>query len=197
MNKVHVLVFEGFADWEPAFALAELRRWGHYEVVTVGFVHSPIRSMGGLRIMPDLVVGDVRTEDVAMLILPGGDLWDFIKAGPYRQLHHLVSTLVDGDRPIAAICAATTALARMGLRDSRRHTSNSLTYLFQLVPSYGGHGLYEDILAVRDRGVITASGFGAVAFAREIFLELGLFSTSDVARWFDMHTQGRPAPACD
>ena len=25
---VHVLVFEGFADWEPAFALAELRRSG-------------------------------------------------------------------------------------------------------------------------------------------------------------------------
>ena len=25
---VHVLVFEGFADWEPALALAELRRSG-------------------------------------------------------------------------------------------------------------------------------------------------------------------------
>jgi hypothetical protein len=44
---VHVLVFEGFADWEPAYALAELRRSGGLDVVTLGFTDAPVRSMGG------------------------------------------------------------------------------------------------------------------------------------------------------
>ena len=31
-KAVHLLVLEGFADWEPAHAVAELRRQGHYDV---------------------------------------------------------------------------------------------------------------------------------------------------------------------
>ena len=42
-GKVHVLVFDGFADWEPAHALAELRRSGGLEVVAVG-VTRPFRA---------------------------------------------------------------------------------------------------------------------------------------------------------
>jgi len=44
--QVHVLVFDGFADWEPAYALAELRRRGHYEVIAVGFDDETVTSMG-------------------------------------------------------------------------------------------------------------------------------------------------------
>ena len=39
---VALLVFDGFADWEPAFALTGLRRWGGKTVATAGF---PMRSM--------------------------------------------------------------------------------------------------------------------------------------------------------
>ena len=53
---VHVLVFEGFADWEPAYALAELRRSGGLDVVTLGFTDAPVRSMGGLRVAPDRAI---------------------------------------------------------------------------------------------------------------------------------------------
>jgi hypothetical protein len=52
------------------------------------------------------------------------------------------------------------------------------------------------MLAVRDRGIITASGLGAVDFAREIFAELELFSAADAALWFDMFKHGKlPAEA--
>src|SRR5215207_9527377 len=53
---VHVLVFEGFADWEPAYALAELRRSGGLDIVTLGFTDAPVRSMGGLRVVPDRAI---------------------------------------------------------------------------------------------------------------------------------------------
>jgi putative intracellular protease/amidase len=50
-----------------------------------------------------------------MLILPGGTAWDEGKNGE--------------GVPVAAICGATAGLARAGVLDTRRHTSNALEYL--------------------------------------------------------------------
>jgi hypothetical protein len=82
-------------------------------------------------------------------------------------------------------------MARARLLDDRRHTSNMLSYLTDNAPSYRGAVYYDSSLAVRDRGVITASGLGAVEFAREIFAELGVFSTSDEALWYEMFKHGK------
>lgn len=35
-SAVHVMVVEGFADWEPAHALAELRRWANARCAASG-----------------------------------------------------------------------------------------------------------------------------------------------------------------
>lgn len=189
--QVHVLVFDGFADWEPSYALAELRRWGHHEVVTVGFSREAITSMGGLRVLPDRTLADVQGEEVRILIVPGGDLWEREGAYPRAELEMLLARVMAAERPIAAICGATVALARAGLLDERRHTSNAPSYLSKTVPSYGGAAQYESALAVRDREIITASGLGAVDFAREIFAELRLFSPANAALWFDMFKHGK------
>src|SRR3712207_7569464 len=146
--------------------------------------------MGGLRVRPDRALADVRTEDVRLLILPGGDMWEGEDAYPRAQLEALIGEIVGSGRPVAAICGATVAMARTGLLDDRRHTSNAASYLSELVPSYRGASRYEPALAVRDRGIITASGLGAVEFAREIFAELGVFSESDRALWFEMFKKG-------
>jgi putative intracellular protease/amidase len=193
---IHILVFDGFADWEPSYALAELRRSGNHEIVAVGFTTDEVRSMGGLRVRPDRALADVRAADVRLLILPGGDMWEREDAYPRAQLEALIGEIVGAGRPVAAICGATVAMARAGLLDDRRHTSNAASYLSDLVPSYRGASLYEPTLAVRDRGIITSSGLGAVDFAREIFAELGVFSESDEALWYDMFKNGKvPAEA--
>ena len=70
---MHVLVFPEFADWEPAFALAELKRSGKRSVVAVGFDLQPVTSMGGLRVVPDRAIEDVRPSDSELLIVPGGE----------------------------------------------------------------------------------------------------------------------------
>ena len=72
-KAVHLLVIEGFADWEPAHALAELRREGKYRVETVALTAGPVESMGGIRVLPSLRVDEVNPADVAVFILPGGD----------------------------------------------------------------------------------------------------------------------------
>ena len=193
---IHALVFDGYADWEPSYALAELRRSGNHEVVAVGFTTDEVTSMGGLRVRPDRALADVRAEDVRLLILPGGDMWEREDAYPRARLEALIGEIVGARRPVAAICGATVAMARTGLLDDRRHTSNAASYLSELVPSYRGASRYEPALAVRDRGIITASGLGAVEFAREIFEELGVFSESDRPIWYEMFKSGKvPAEA--
>src|SRR5687767_7628160 len=111
---VHVLVFEGFADWEPAIALAELRRSGSVEVVSVGFDDWPVTSMGGLRVIPDRELADVAPADVRLFVLPGGAMWEEDRY-PREALEALLRRLAAARVPIAAICGATVALARAGL----------------------------------------------------------------------------------
>lgn len=188
-KAVHLLVIEGFADWEPAHALAELRREGRYRVETVALTAEPVESMGGIRVLPSLRVDEVNPADVAVFILPGGDGWETGVIEPALQA--TLERLDAAGVPIAAICAATTAIARVGLLKGRRHTSNGLEYLRAQVPGYDESANYVDVLAVRDRGLITASGLGSVEFAREIFEELNVFSAEDRALWAEMFRSGR------
>jgi len=51
-ETAYLLVFDGFADWEPASALAELRRTFGFPVQTVGLTRNPVKSMGGVKIFP-------------------------------------------------------------------------------------------------------------------------------------------------
>ena len=188
-KAVYVLVFDGFADWEPAHALAELRRHGHYRVEVVGLTKDPVESMGGLRILPSRAVGEVDPADVAVFILPGGDRWEQAPLAP--ELAHLLGTLASKGVPIAAICAATTAMVRLGLLKGRKHTSNGLSYLRSQVPDYADQESYVDSPAVRDRGLITASGVASVEFARELFEELDVLTPADRELWAKLFRGGR------
>ena len=186
---VHVLVFDGFADWEPAHALAELRRSGNRSVVAVGFDAKPVTSMGGLRVTPDKKLRDVRASEVEILIIPGGDLWE--GSYPEADLNGVLTDLVAAKVQVAAICGGTLAVARAGLLNDRRHTSNMPGYIAEHVPPYYGAAFYEPVPAVNDKGVITASGLAPIEFAREIFKQLRVFSAADDDLWFDMYKHGR------
>lgn len=185
---VHVLVFDGFADWEPSYALSQIRQTGAAAVVSVGMTHHAVRSMGGLTVVPDVTVEQVLPEQVRLFLLPGGDQWE--SGGIDPRLVRLLEDSMDAGMPLAAICAATTAVARAGLLRGRAHTSNGLEYLRSHVPGYTRDTDYLEQLAVRDRGLITASGLGAVEFAREIFAELGVFSEGDLEVWYRMFKYG-------
>jgi putative intracellular protease/amidase len=183
-KAVHLLVVEGFADWEPAHAVAELRRHGHYHVESVGLTMAPVRSMGGITVLPSKTVADMDPAHVAVFILPGGDRWERSPIEP--ELEAALRRVDRQSVPIAAICAATVAISRLGLLKGRRHTSNGLDYLRSLVPDYNEAANYVDAPAVRDRSLITASGLGDVEFARELFDELDVLSPGDRSVWARM-----------
>src|SRR5437588_12058271 len=75
-KAVYLLVVDGFADWEAAHAVAELRRQGGYRVEAVGLSMNLVQSMGGMKIQPSRTVADIDLSEVAMFILPGGDRWE-------------------------------------------------------------------------------------------------------------------------
>lgn len=193
-KAVHLLVVDGFADWEPAHAVAELRRQGQYRVESVGLTTAPVRSMGGIRVLPSTTVRAVDPADVAVFILPGGDRWE--NAPVESEIEELLKTLDEERVPLAAICGATVAISRIGLLRGRRHTSNGLEYLRAHVPGYTEAANYVDAPAVRDRGLITASGLADVEFARELFEELNVMSADDRAAWASIFRTARlPAGA--
>jgi putative intracellular protease/amidase len=192
-KAVYLLVVEGFADWEPAHAVAELRRTAQYRVEAVGLTLAPVESMGGIRVLPSTIVTNVDPADVAAFIIPGGDRWETSPVEP--EIAQLLS-LLDAERvPIAAICGATVAIARLGLLRGRRHTSNGLDYLRAQVPGYVEAANYMDMAAVRDRGLITASGLGDVEFARELFEELQVLTAEERAAWATIFRSGRLSEA--
>jgi len=185
--KAYLLVFAGFADWEPAHAFCEINRSGKFEVLTVGFSRDPVISMAGLKVSPTLTIHDVNPADAAFFMLPGGDLW---QEKSQEQIHKLLHALHDNGVLIGAICAATLEMARAGLTQGIRHTSNAKAYLQSLVPGYRDGDFYVDELAVSDNNIITASGLGSVEFAREVQRHLKIHSEPEIALWFDMFKNG-------
>jgi putative intracellular protease/amidase len=184
-RDIYVFVFDGMADWEAAFAIAGInnpqfqRQPGRYRVVTVGSTSNPVTSMGGMRILPDISVSEIEILRAAMLILPGGDLWT---ADNCADILEVARRFRIRGVPVAAICGATLALARAGMLDDFHHTSNSREYL--AASRYRGAGFYCDVPAIADEGLITASGFASVEFAREIFRELGLYTQPSLDAWY-------------
>jgi len=187
-KAVYLLAVPGFADWEPAHALAELRRNGGYRVEVVGLESDDVESMGGLTIRPTRSLTQLDPADVAVFILPGGAYWEREPLAP--GLTAALTRLDQEGVPLAAICAATTAIARAGLLRGRRHTSNGLSYLREQVPEYAEEGHYVDLPSVRDDHLITASGLGDVEFARDIMAELGVLSDDDRDLWTRLFRTG-------
>ena len=82
-------------------------------------------------------------------------------------------------------------LARAGLLDDRRHTSNAPE---QLSPTgYAGAAHYVDAPAVTDRGVITAAAIAPVDFAREVFALLGVYTPPVLDAWYQLYGHQDPS----
>lgn len=186
-SKAYVLVFDGLADWEASYVLPELNQAKDLKVVTVGFSDAPVTTMGGLRIVPEITLDAISPSDAAILILPGGDMW---QQKSDENLNRILRELHEAEIPIAAICAATLAIVRSGLTREVRHTSNAQVFVKFMIPDYADHERYVDELAVADKKVITASGLGAVEFGREILRELKIYDEAGLQTWFDMFKHG-------
>lgn len=185
-------VQDGFADWEAAYILPLLRERG-WTVRVVSENGASVTSVGGLGIVAHTRLRNVFPSEIDGLILPGGDFW--MDDSTNQDILSFAHDLHAQGKMVAAICSATVALARQGLLDHHRHTSNDLGALKQDAPSYRGEALYVPRLAVTDGHLITASGIGALEFAKEISAHLGLGSESYREQWYQLFKNAVVPPA--
>lgn len=186
---VHVFVCEGLSDWEIGYVLPMLNNpMAGYGVRTVGVSREPVRTAGGLVILPDLQLAELEPAQSAMLILPGSGAWE---QGGYPEAIVKARAFLVADVPVAAICGATAGLALAGLLDNRPHTSNAREYLQAL--DYHGEAFYQDQPAVTDGNLITASATASMDFAQHILRKLQAYSPRVLEAWYGLFTTGDQA----
>ncbi len=194
--KIYVYVLDTLADWELGFVTAELHSGRFFKkdapkisFETVSVSKNPVKTMGGMTIIPDCVIEDMEVGENSMLLLPGADTWN-------DEKHHAIiekaGEFLEKNAAVGAICGATVALANFGMLDNRPHTSNGQGFLDMMAPGYNGKSFYVDQPSVADNRLITASCTGALMWAKQIIEYLGVFQTNTLEAWYAYFKEGKP-----
>lgn len=188
---IYLFLFDTLSDWEIGYAATGINNPmmqvdpKKYKLKTFSIDGKPVRTLGGLQVVPDLGLNEVVLSDAEMLILPGGASWD---EGGNQEVMPLAKKFHENHIKLAAICGATLGLAKSGLLNSIKHTSNSKDYLASSY--YQGGEYYVNEPSVSDAGIITASGTAPLEFARDIFKELNLYKSEVLAAWYKLFKTG-------
>lgn len=194
MATVYIYLPDTLADWEIGHISAELysRRFFRKDApgvkaVTVSVNGEPIRSMGGLSIIPDGRVSDIEIAPDNMIILPGCDHWD---SPAHADILGIVKQYIEIGAGVAAICGATTALAQLGILNNRKHTSNGEGFLEMFCSAYKGSSCYISAPAVQDGNLITAGSTGALLMTKLILQYLKVFRSDTLEYWYEYFSTG-------
>ena len=186
---VDLALLDTMADWEIGYLTAYISRTEHQQdpaavrLRTVGLTREPVRTVGGLTVVPDATVDDLDPARSAMLVLPGADTW----GDPGQRVWlEQAQRFLDAGVPVAAICGATYALAAAGMLDDRPHTGPDKDFLASTGYAGTDHFVVDD-LVVTDGDLITASPVAPVEFARAIFARLGLYEPGVLASWYKLY----------
>ncbi len=169
MARVLVPFAEGVEEIEFVAVVDILRRAG-VEVVTASLGPGAVTGRSGITIDADVELDEVHGDDWDMVVLPGG-LPNAELLRHDGRVREIVQRLREQDRPVAAICAAPTALAAYGVVGDRRVTSYPAMRddMQRLAPD----AVYVDEAVVEDAFLITSRGAGtAVAFALRLVARL-------------------------
>ena len=115
---VAILLGKGFEEAE-AIVPADLLRRAGVEVALVGVGGKQIPGAHGITVTADLTLKELDPERVELLMLPGGMGGVEALSGDVRA-QALIQHCYDEGRWLAAICAAPTILANLGMLDRRR-----------------------------------------------------------------------------
>lgn len=188
MFTVYIYVLDTLADWELGYVTAELNSGRFFKkdapevsVKTVAISKEPVKTMGGLTIVPDRSIRDIEVDEKSVLLLPGANTWDDPK---HSAIIQKAGEFLSADAMVCAICGATAALANAGLLDRRPHTSNGAGYLEMVSPAYKGQEFFVDAPSVADHNLITASSTGALLWAKQIMERLDVFRHSTLEAWY-------------
>ena len=119
MNPVLVLMAPGFEEIELTAPVDILRRL-EIPVTTAGVKSRAVEGAHGMVVQADVLMVDVKPEDYAGIILPGGPASWLLRDTP--AVLSLVREMQKAGKLVAAICAAPIALEAAGVLAGRRCT---------------------------------------------------------------------------
>ena len=195
MITVYIYLLSTLADWEIGSVTAELnsRRFFNSDapqvvVKTVAVSNEPVKTMGGLLIIPDCTIEGIELNEKTVLILPGADTW---ADAENAQIIQKASELLSKGGTVCAICGATVALANAGILNDKLHTSNGVGFLEMFCPGYKGQKFYIDQPAVSDGNLITGSATGSLMWAKLIIEKLCVFNPETLESWYAYFSTGK------
>lgn len=177
-KKVALILADGFEIIEVMAPLDALRR-GNVDVTTISIMDGDqVISGSNVMVCADKQLNDVDLLSYDMLIIPGGSL-GVTNLSNCKPFMDALTSFMNEDKLVAAICAAPTLLADLHLL--KGHTATCYPGAQTNFPE----GVYQAPLGVYvDKNLITASGPGqALSFGLTILETLqGKEIAEEVAR---------------
>lgn len=157
---IYIILGKGFEEAEAVIPGDLLRRAGA-QVCYAGIGGTRITGGHGITLEADCTVEQMDLTELSMIVLPGGlGGVDSIRRCP--MVLDAVRFAYENDRFVAAICAAPTVLAQLGITDGKQATCYP-----GMEKEMGAAKMVSGAAAVRDGKIITGTSAGsAVAFAR-------------------------------
>ena len=171
MAKAVVFFAEGTEECEALLVLDLLRRAKVEVLVASASGSREILSSHKVHITADALAEEVDYSDVDLVVLPGG-----IPGTPNLAANKTV-TVAKAGKKVAAICAAPSVLAALGLLEGKNATAHA-AFQDKLA---GAHVLDTEVVV--DGNITTSYGLGgAIPFALELVRQLAGEAEADRIR---------------
>ena len=172
-KKVYIFLADGFEDIEGLTVVDLMRRAG-IDIVTVSIKNTrQITTAHGITMFTDTTFGETDFSDADMLVLPGGQPGT-TNLGAFEPLTDLLKNFHNNGGKIAAICAAPTVFAGIGLLHGKKATAYP-----SCMDGLGDAQHLEDKVVV-DGTITTSRGLGtAIDFSLSLIGQLLDQETAD------------------
>lgn len=154
---------QGYADWEYGLLAASAVEWFGAKAVSLTPAGKPVIGISGFTLTPDRSIDAAANADLDAIAVIGSDSW---AAETPPDVSALLKSVAERSGVVGGICAGTLALARSGLLQGQKHTSNGRDWILGHLPNYAGSDLYQDVPhAVAGDRIVTAPGSAPGTFA--------------------------------
>lgn len=162
---VYIILGKGFEEAEALIPCDLLRRAG-VEVCFAGIGGREVTGGHGITICADCVAEEAPLTEAEMLVLPGG-LGGVASILGCEKVMQALPVVYEKGNCVAAICAAPTILAKLGITDGKWATC------YPGMEEQMGDAKMSQLVASRDGNVITGRSAGtAFDFAFELIAAL-------------------------
>ncbi len=160
---VYIILGKGFEEIE-AIAPCDILRRGDVEVKFAGIDTLEVTGSNGITVKADLPVEEMDLENMEMVILPGGLGGVHSILGSEKAMS-AVKYAYESGKFVAAICAAPTILAGLGITDGKK------AVVYPGMEDRMGSAIMQNTDAVADGKIITGRAAGGALDFGYLLLE--------------------------